>query len=153
MRFKYIQDEFVIAARPKLPKRPTVELARVILSHRGIAIKNAANARHPGADEIDMRHRVLIGPEEKRCIRVAISSFGNDIPAGVLNGWDFLSREYAHATSNSLVVDNGVAVSPNLQNYSIAYFAGNGSFKLPEDSIKELKSFLENGKAIIVEAL
>jgi hypothetical protein len=149
---KCIQNEFVIAARPKLPKRPTVELAKITLSHRGSAIKNAANSKHPGVDEIDMRCRVLIGPEPKRCVKVAVSTVGGDLPAGVLNGWDYLAREYKRETSNNLVVDGGIAVSPALQNYSIAYLCGSGSFKLADDTIKELKSFLESGKAIIVEA-
>jgi hypothetical protein len=150
---RYMQSEFVVAARPSMPKRPAVELARVHVSHRGNAIKNAANPAHPGMEEIDMRFRPVVGVEERMLVRVAICHLGEEAPAAVLSGWDFLSKEVRRSTPYNLVIDNGLPISPGLSNYAITYIAGTGSFKVESGRVKELAAYLEQGKALIVEAL
>jgi len=149
---RYLQDEFVIAARPRMPKRPAVELARVRLGHRGNAIKNAAHLLHPDADEIDLRFRVDVAPQSAQIDKVAVAFLGQDAPAGVLTGWDYLGREVSKNSTHHLAVDQLPSISADIQNYSLVYLCGNGTFKLDTASLKELKTFLEQGKAIIVEA-
>jgi hypothetical protein len=149
---RYLQNEFVIAARPRLPKRPVVELARVRLGHRGNAIKNAAHPLHPDVDEIDMRYRVEVAPKSGQMVKVAVSYLGQGNPNGILAGWDYLSREVSRNTPNHLAVDQLPVITGDIQNYSLVYLCGNGTFKLDNATLKELKTFLEQGKAIIVEA-
>jgi hypothetical protein len=150
---RFMQDEFVIAARPTMPKRPAVELARVSLSHKGNAIKNASVPAHPGIDEIDMRYRSVIKLEEKAVVKVGICYLGKETPAGVLVGWDYLSRESKRSTTNELVIDNSLPINSGLSNYSIVYLSGTGTFKVESSKIKELAAFLEQGKALIIEAM
>ncbi len=77
---KYLQYEFVIAARSSLPKRPSVELARVNISHPEKPVKNALDQKHPGLEELDLRYRTKIGPEIKRFVNVAVAHLGNENP-------------------------------------------------------------------------
>jgi hypothetical protein len=147
-----MQDEFIIAARPRIPKRPAVELARVKLTHRGNALKNSANPMHPDTDEIDMRFRVNVTPQPTQVIKTAVCQLGKDHPAGVLTGWDYLAREVKRNLPRLLAVDSVKGISDEIQAYSLLYLGGSGSFKLDGPALKELKSFLEQGKAIIVEA-
>ena len=150
---RLIQNEFIIAARPNMPKRPAVELARVTLSRKGNAIKNAANPAHPAKDEIDMRYRNVIGLEEKQTVKVGICHLGEEAPAGVLVGWDYLTRECKRSTPYNLVVNSDVSLSAELLDYSIVYLTGTGSFKVEAGKIKELAAYLEQGRALIAEAM
>jgi len=150
---RFTQDEFVLAARPRLPKRPTVELARVKLSRRGSVLKNAANPAHPDIDEIDMRYRVNVAPPATQTVKTAVCYLGNDHPAGVLAGWDFLGREVKRTLSYQLAVDMVNTISADIQNYSLVYLCGSGSFKLEPQAVKELKTMLDQGKALVVEAM
>ncbi len=150
---RYIQNEFVIAARPSMPKRPSVELARITLSAKGAAVKNAANPSHPGMDEIDSRYRSVIKVDEKQIIKVGICRLGEKTKADVLSGWDDLSAECRRSTPFELVIDDQLPVSAKIQNYSILYLAGSGSFKVEAAGVKELTDYLALNKAIIAEAL
>jgi hypothetical protein len=148
---RYLQNEFVVAARPSIPKRPSVELARVTLSRRGDAIKNAADPAHPGLEEIDLRYRAVIRPEKKNLQKVAICSLGSELPADMVTGWDYLNRECNRLSQFQLVIDTGLAVTDALKAYSIIYLCGKGSFKVEKTTLKELASLLDQGKSMLVE--
>jgi hypothetical protein len=150
---RYIQNEFVIAARPTMPKRPAVELARVFLSHRGNAVHNAANPFHPGVDEIDMRFRAAVKLDERKIVQVGVAYLGTEAPAGVLTGWDYLARDSSRSTQNELVINNALSLSTDLSNFSILYLAGTGAFKVESTITKAISAYLEQGKGLIAEAL
>jgi hypothetical protein len=71
-----IQDEFVIAARPSMPKRPVVELARLVITKSGNPVRNAANPEHPRGEELDLRFRNILMPPDRRRVKVALCSLG-----------------------------------------------------------------------------
>jgi hypothetical protein len=143
---RYVQDEFVVAARPNLPKRPAVELARIHLAKRGSVIHNAVNPAHPGADEIDLRFRATTGIRPKRIVRVGVQFAGTKIP-GLLPALDQLAYACLQTTPFQLVI--GEADS---KNYDLLYLAGSGALKLEADAAKEYTTWLEAGGAMIVEA-
>jgi hypothetical protein len=149
---RYIQDEFVVAARPNLPKRPAVELARIHLSSRGTVIKNAADSRHPAIDELDLRYRQCTGPQPIRLTRVGLLTAGKSA-AQCLSGWDHLARECQRGTDYRLVVDVDVPISAEMGNYDLLYLAASGAFHLDATFVKELIAYLSQGKALMVEAL
>lgn len=150
---RYIQNEFVIAARPGMPKRPAVELARITLSARGAAVKNAVNPAHPVIDEIDTRYRAVVKVEEKETVKVGLCHLGSTVSEDVLPGWDNLAAECRRSTPYELVIDDQLPISAGLHSYSLIYLAGTGSFKVEEKKVKILMDLLSQGKAIIAEAL
>jgi hypothetical protein len=148
---KYIQNEFVIAARSSLPKRPVVELARVTLPASGRTIKNAALSQHPSSEELDLRFRDFIGPQAKQRISVAVCSLGKEVPA-VVTGWDYLCREAGRSTDYQPVVDSNLSISAALAGYDMVYLSAKGTFKLDADQLKSLRAVLDGGKWLLAEA-
>jgi hypothetical protein len=147
---KYMQNEFLVAARPTLPKRPAVELARVTLSKRGASIKNAADPAHPGVEEIDLRYRPSIEPQSKQLAPVGVVFPGEKV-ADVMGGWDHLNAAARLSTAYQLVVDE-LPDLENLERYTLLYLAGRGRFEVGEAGINELRLYLNAGKMVILEA-
>lgn len=147
-----IQNEFVIAARPNIPKRPVVELARVTISKSGNPIKNAADEAHPHGEELDLRYRSSVAPQSKQRVRVALCSLGSEVDA-VITGWDYLSRECFRLTPYELIIDTQASFSDALLSYELVYLSGKGAFKLDANQLKSLRTMLEGGRMLFVEAL
>jgi hypothetical protein len=146
-----IQDEFVIAARPTMPKRPVVELARVVISKSGNPVMNAADPEHPGIEELDLRFRDNLSLQTKQRVKVAVCELGSEVPS-VLIGWDYLGRECARSTSYALIVDQ-LPVSGEISGYDLVYLSGKGAFKMETDQLKILHSLLDGGRTLIAESL
>ena len=149
---KYMKSEFVIAARPSLPKRPVVELARITLSAPGKTIKNAAYRAHPGNDELDLRYREMIGPQEKLRTSVALCSLGEDVPEVVI-GWDLLARASERDLNIWPALDIHQKPTGSLSNYDVVFLSAKGKFELGAAEIKVLRAVLDGGKMLLVEAL
>ena len=147
-----IQDEFVIAARPSLPKRPVVELARVTIPKPGTPLKNPALAGHPQGGDLDLRFRKDIGPQVKQRVRVALCSLGTKVPS-VTGGWDHLNRECARSMPVELIIDTQVSFTDDLAGYGLIYLSGKGAFKTDGDQAQSLRAALDKGSMLIVEAL
>jgi hypothetical protein len=148
---RYCQNEFVIAARSNIPKRPSVELARATLSGPKKPLKNAENPLHPGLDEIDLRFRKEVGPEIKRPVRVALCNLGQGKTKGFL-GWDFLSRECERASSYKLILDPNISISEALFDYQLVFLMGEDTFQVSDREVSVLDQYLDQGKKLIIEA-
>lgn len=149
---RFTQNEFVIAARSSIPKRPSVELARVTLSQPAQTIHNAGDPRHPRLDELDLRFRKPVGPNKSQFIRLALCYLGEENP-NIVRGWDFLVSEYERTTPNRLIIDPWVPISTNLTGYDLVYLAVTGMVTIGEEATTPLESYLAQGKNLILEAL
>lgn len=151
---KYIQNEFVLAARPSLPKRPAVELARLVISAKEKVVKNAANSTRPVEGELDLRFRNFIGPQPTSLGRVAVCNLGKDgYTVEVETGWDLLSLECARNSAYRLVVDSGIPLSEGLLSYDLVYLFANNAFKVDDKKVAAVRAYLDTGRCLILEAL
>jgi hypothetical protein len=150
---RYVQSEFVVAARPSMPKRPAIELARIHLAKRGNPVKNAADPRHPGIDELDLRYRTLSGPANSQTVKVALCGLGKEVPTAVIAGWDALAQECKRSLNMNLIVDASAGLPTDLANHSILYLAGSGAFKVEKAAAADMAAFTGQGKTILAEAL
>jgi hypothetical protein len=150
---RQVQKEYVIAARPNLPKRPVVELARVRLSKRGNPIHNPLYPAHPGMEEIDLRYRLHVGRDPQQQVRVAVCPQGQEPPAGMLAGWDFLAQECKRTSPYRLIVDSGLPLTADLLYYEIVYLPVSGPVQFDPAGLKNLKTVVDTGRALFVEAL
>lgn len=148
---KQMHSEFMIAARPSLPRRPAVELARVFLPGLGAATSNARNPAHPAAGELDLRFRTCLAAAPRRPAQVGLIRLGK-ADTGALAGWDFLSAESARS-GYPLVIDAVPTVDERLTQYDFVYASASGAFKLTAAESKALQSFRESGKTLFAEAL
>ena len=149
---KYIQNEFVIAARSSLPKRPVVELARITLSASGKTIKNAADPGHPRSEELDLRYREMIATQTKLRTSVALCSLGARVPE-VVAGWDYLARECERSLKIYPVVDTFTTFTSSLAAFDAVFISAKGEFEAGTAEIKALRAVLDGGKKLLVEAL
>lgn len=149
---RYLQSEFVIAARPTMPKRPAVELARVTLSKSGAAIHNAANPLRPAADMLDLRFRSQVGPAVPPLARVLVLAAGESGPAA-LSGWDHLTRACQQAGAYRLVVDAAASTLPDLGAYPLVYLGAGEGFAPEAGLVKALAAHLQQGRSLLLEAL
>ncbi len=149
---RFTQNEFVIAARSSIPKRPSVELARVTLSQPAQAITNASDPRHPGRDELDLRFRKPAGPNQGRPISLALCYLGEE-NSGIVRGWDFLASEYERTGPNRLIINPWVPISSDLSGYDLLYLAITGEVTIEAETVTHLESYLAQGKNLILEAL
>jgi hypothetical protein len=147
---KFIQNEFLVAARPTLPKRPAVELARVTLPRRGMPITNAADPDHPGLGEIDLRYRHSIEPQVKQIAPVGVVFLGERVPE-VLSGWDTLNAAARLSAPYRLLIDELPDLA-NLSRYALLYLSGRGRFAIDQAGLSELRLHLNAGKMVILEA-
>lgn len=149
---KQIHAEFVVAARSSLPKRPTVELARVRLGSAGQAIKNAENPAHPAADELDLRFRDQVGPQAQRQVYIGLSSFGREVE-DVSAGWRSLAVESARVSPYRLIMDARVSLTGDLSGYDLFYLSAKGAFNPDAAAVKALRAYLDQKKTLFAEAL
>ena len=149
---KFIQNEFVIAARSSLPKRPTVELARITLSKTGNPIKNAVQSLHPGPDMLDLRYRNQMVSALRKPVKVFVKSLGKE-ESDIIAAWDHLGAACQREMPNKLIVDTSEAFPKGLDDYDLVYLAGKGKFKSPEVMLKALNGYFDQGKILILESL
>lgn len=149
---KYIHDEFVIAARPSIPKRPIVELARITLPSAGAPIHTANDVLHPRQGELDLRFRVQLESRAIRPVQVGVCSLGKDIPEA-FSGWDYLARECQRSNFCKLIVDTGVSLAADLSRFDVVCLSAIGAFKPEAAATKPLQTYLSAGKPLLVEAL
>ena len=149
---KYIQNEFVIAARSSLPKRPTVELARIVLSKAGASVKNAETPLHPGFDMLDLRFRQQIKTFMLQPVSVFVKVLGKDMPE-IISAWDHLGNACQRELPYKLIVNTDNAFPKNLDDYELVYLAGKGKFKSTDVMLKSLNGYFDQGRILIIEAL
>jgi hypothetical protein len=149
---KFIHDEFVIAARPSLPKRPAVELARITLNSAGKPILNANQSAHPKNGELDLRFRSMVAPAPRQVLRIGLVSLGTPVP-DVVVGWNFLARACQQVSPYTLVVDADLALNAELSQYDLVYLSGSGTFKLDASQQKSMREYLQTGKIVFIDAL
>jgi hypothetical protein len=149
---RQIHSEFVIAARSSLPKRPTVELARVRISEAGKPLCNPENAAHPAIGELDLRFRAQVGPQARRKVHIGLCAFGREVE-DIRAGWRFLATEFERSATYSLLVDGGLLASAELTGYDLVYLSAKGAFNPDGAAVKSLQAYLKQGKILFAEAL
>jgi hypothetical protein len=149
---RYCQNEVVIAARSTIPKRASVEIARINISDKEEAIKNAENPLHPGMDELDLRFRQAVGPGGKKGIRAALVNLGQD-NLDEVQGWDFLIQECERTSSYKLILDTNASLSDAILDYQLVILSAIGTFQVSDNEVSDLSEYLEQGNKLILEAL
>ncbi|MCJ7625379.1 MAG: DUF4159 domain-containing protein [Anaerolineaceae bacterium] len=149
---QYIQDEFLIMARPSLPDSRSVELARFRREKRTSPIQDAAEALHPKVNQIDLRFRRKIDFNPEKSIMSAVVYLGNVGKKSHGRGLTHLAEEIRLVRNFNLVVDDDVKVGPSLLEYSLIYLVGEGKFNLTKAQVNGLQGYIDRGGKMFVEA-
>lgn len=150
-KVKFMQHEYIIAARQSLPKQPVVELARVTISAKGASIRDAKDPYQPNADELDLRYRE--GQSDlKGQIRAAVITYPSDNHQ-VYAGWRVLIREMEQLMHFKLIVDVLPDIDERINNYDMVYIGATETFEPSATQTAILKNYYNNGKGILMEGL
>jgi len=149
---RYTQNEFVIAALSTIPKRPSVELARITLPGTAKTIQNASNGKHPEPGELDLRFRNSIRPDKGRPIHTAVCYLG-DKNKDVIIGWDNLNNDFERATRQQLIIDQVESISNAILAYDLVYLGCSGTFRILKKTVSVLSQHIKRGGWLIVEAI
>lgn len=149
---RYLQDEFLITARPSHPEVTSVELARFIRKNREAALTNAVIVAHPQVNEIDLRYRRLIQSSANRLLTAAVIYLGNVKQKNHGQGLTSLSQECKNSLHINLVVDDDKKFTPEVLDYSCIYFVAEGSFKLSDSQKSALKGYLDQNGFLFMES-
>lgn len=147
----FIQDEFLITARPSLPDSAAVELARFTRESRAAAIRDAAKPAAPGINEIDLRFRRSIEMRAEQLLTAAVVYLGDVKQPVQGQGLARLSAQARRRDSINLVVDDGLQLDPGVLGYSFLYLVGEGKFKLGKAQLKGLQGYVERGGVLFME--
>jgi hypothetical protein len=124
----YIHAEFSIFARTTLPTGPVVELARVNRQSREDLFLDARNPAYPEANEIDLRFRREIGAPRE--ISMAVCYLGDVTDKKHGRGAGYLARALNQGGRHHVFVDDDIPLAPGVENYTLIYLVGTGSFEL-----------------------
>lgn len=150
-KVKFMQHEYIIAARQSLPKQPVVELARVTISAKGAAIHDAKDPYQPKSDELDLRYRDGQADIKDR-IRAAVITYPSDNHL-VYAGWRVLIREMEQLMHVRLIVDMLPDIDDRINNYDMVYIGAAETFEPSATQTAILKNYYNNGKGILMEGL
>jgi len=148
---RYLQSEFVVAARSTMPKRASVELGRITISDKDESINDAKDPNHPALNELDLRFRNPVGPDQKTIARVALCKLGQGDASGFA-GWDFLGREFERNTSYKLILDQNVPITDALLGYQLAFITGGDEVQVTDEEVGILNQYLSQGNKLILES-
>ena len=150
-KVKIMQHEYIIAARQMLPKQPVVELARVTISSKGAAIRDAEDPFQPQKDELDLRFREGNSDIKDR-ITVGLITYPSDNEL-VYESWRVLSSEMRRTMQINLIVDILPGIDERINNYDMIYIGEAGASGISSSETALLKDFYNNGKGILMEGL
>ena len=150
-KIKMMQHEYIIAARQVLPKQPVVELARVNISGKGVAIRNAADPQKPGMNELDLRFRQGQEDIQKR-ILIGVVTYPSDNDR-IFRSWKVLINEMERMLHIKLIVDVLPELDEKINDYDMIYIGASGKVNFSDVQLAVLKNYYNNGKGILMEGL
>jgi hypothetical protein len=149
---KFTHDEFVIAARPSIPKRPVVELGRINLLGAGKPILSPKDPLHPVTGELDFRFRSQLISQLLRPVHVGVFNLGKKTPESKKD-WDYLGSECIRSHFCKLITDNIDSPNADINQFDLVCLSSNGTFKSDANFIRSLRKYLDTGKYILIEAI
>ena len=148
---EYLEDQFLVAAAPKLPEQPAVELARFERAGREAPLRDAADPRRPQPGEIDLRYRRLIPLHAEQGVSAAVVYLGEGVEKDLGSGLARLSGELRQRAQLNLVVDDDLQFGPEVLGYALICLEVHGEFQLSPAQVKGLKGYLERGGVVFLE--
>ncbi|NMB86869.1 MAG: DUF4159 domain-containing protein [Chloroflexi bacterium] len=147
----YMQDEFVIVARPDQVDAPHVELARLNRLPVDAPVTDAADPAAPGANALDLRFRRYVCPPQPEQVLAGVSYLG-DVPEQNYHlGLNRLVRPLAAVSPFQLIVENHTPLDQGLFDYGLVYLVATRAARLDKGQAEILRSYVENGGKVLLE--
>ena len=148
----YVQSQYSLEAVSDLPPTPHVELARVWRRDPTAPITLAKDPFTPRANEIDLRYRRTIRPQEKMTASVAVVSMRGTEGARHGTGLSNLANSIRLSGIGEVYVDRGVPLVSDLLGYDMVYLVGRDQVQLTNDEMTALYNYWQAGGVIFYES-
>jgi hypothetical protein len=149
----YMQNEFLISARPSLPETFAVELARFNRETRSSPLKDAENTLHPKTNEIDLRYRRNIAVNADQQMTAAVVYLGKVKHKNHGRGLAYLSKEIRAIHHINLVVEDDAKFDPGILGFTMIYLVAEGNFKITDAQVKAFKEYIANNGFLFFESV
>lgn len=146
-----MKREYIVAARPDLPKQPVIELARVNIHNKNDMIMNAHNPFDPAAGELDLRYR-LDKPWTCGRINLGVVALGKG-SSEINEGWQVLQQSLPYMIPMDLTVDTNVKLDAGIDVYDAVHLYLDGDIVLTEKEMNVLRDYYKNGNRILLEGV
>lgn len=152
----YILEAFRIREQREETDEPYVELARVLIGDEGSSIGDAQYPSQPRPFEIDTRYRISSGPKPEGRVTIGILAcpIGNPVAGwdshhqGIANLMQFINR----STGYLVELRERVELREEIKDCDLLCMVGHQEFQLSEGEERMLRSYLERGGTLFVEA-
>jgi hypothetical protein len=146
----YVDSQYSLEAVSTLPPTPYVELARVV-RQPGAPLVNAGNPEQPGANEIDLRFRQVIGVRSKAAVAVGVVPLRG--AEATRHGEGFAHAAAAMRRAGDLVsVDPRLALGPGLERFNLLCLVGRDAFQLNAQEMTHLYNYVKQGGMVFLES-
>lgn len=148
----YIEQEFILTARPN-PSDPTaIELARFERGKKDAAIHNAVDPDHPQQNELDLRYRAVLPISTVKQLSVGVVYLGKVKQKNHGRGMASLANEMKQHQITRLIVEDDMAFEPGIFGFNALYLVGEGDFSLGDPQLKALKTYLQQDGFVFMES-
>lgn len=150
---RYILEGYTLEERRELPDEAYVELARVEISGAGTTISDPQSYRHPQADQIDLRHRMISGPHALGEVGIGVVPLENadDGQTRHLAGAQGLVRAINSTTGYQAAFKGPISLNEEIRDCHMLLLAGREEFTLTEAWQEVLQTFLARGGVLVGE--
>lgn len=148
----FVHSEFGVQAVPQLPVTPYVELARIRRQGRASAISDAADAAHPGPNELDLRWRQVSQTSVRQTVGVGVVYAGmtdHRHGDGLLNVANYINH---HSSQLNVVVDDNAQLTGGLDDYALVCIVAQRAFQFSGDEQAALQAYVQGGGTLFLES-
>jgi len=150
---RYILEGYTLEERRELPEEAYVELARVEVSGTGTAISDSQSYWHPQPDQIDLRQRMISGPQTLGNVGIGVVPLesADDGLTRHLAGAMGLVRAINSTTGYQAAFKGPISLNEEIRDCHTILVAGKEEFTLTEAWEEVLQNFLARGGVLFGE--
>lgn len=150
----YILETYRLESRMDFPEAAHIELARFQISGTSDVVKDATDVQEPGADEIDLRFRIVSGPRPLGELAIGLVPL-ESTPDGVVRhqpGAMNLIRNINSTTQYRAEFKGLINLNQEIRDCHVVLMAGQAEFSLTEAWESNLRNYLDRGGVVFGES-
>ena len=149
-----IQETFRLDEKSKRPEASEIELCRLFLQPDSVSISQPSDIFFPGYNNIDLRHRVQAQARPQALVHIAQINHADPEDARSFFNLSYLLQavEVLYSSLRGADEVGQVGIEDNIQGYDLLYFTGKQTISLNSREFEALKSYLDTGGVLLVDA-
>jgi hypothetical protein len=149
-----IQETFRIDEKSKRPEASEIELCRLFLQPGSVSISQPSDIFFPGYNNIDLRYRAQAQARPQALVHMAQINHADPEYARSFFNLSYLLQavEVLYPSLRGADEVGQVGIEDDIQEYDLLYFTGKQTLSLNSREFEALKSYLDTGGVLLVDA-